>query len=716
MAEKQIPKNLPDGSPPNFEIVNQFKGYRNREDPTNLLAGILVHGSINVLTNLADRLSVRKGYTLFGQTYTDTIGVRGAYDLLDSPTSIPERHLKTWDVNIQALWRGYDDTADPEWITIWDTANFAYWNFSNFWDGDTLDQYIVGVNGDDELWVWNTAIAGFASATANTITKQGVTTWAEEGFDAAVAFTGMVDFDASPNPIGATITGSGFVTAGFKQGQTIVVTGTVSNNGTYVIATVTATTILIVASQNFTNEAGINATITFKPMVTINGTDYSYTGGTGTTTLTGVTPNPATPGYAVGTMVFQTPHTYDVSMFYGMTLPTLNTVAVSASQIYLGSEDANQVFWSKTNSLFDYTMNATVRLAGDGGSVMLDSSAKALLEQDGNVYISSGKNQWSKIIFTQSNIDVAGIPITTEIATLSKIKTSQLNGAISQGAAIAVKNNFAYLGFSKKCLLLGKTQFQQAVQTSFFNNDVATDLSYPVLYDFQDFDYTDASIFYDAKDEYILVSFPRDGRVMIYNQSGTDENQYWESPQLLTVGRFATIDGETYFHDYSSPTTYKLFDGYNDNGGAILARAQFSFMSYGKRANKKKAGGMWAEGYIRSNTKLYMTSKFEQVGCGESVTKIIDGASNKIVCIGSGGLNPIGRWGQGQQGIGSVTPLMVGSQDLPPAFQVQKTHAVQNFLKQQFIFESNGIDQAWELVAFGSMVTLSDKLNVEITE
>lgn len=785
----------------NFNIVSAFLGYRNREDITNLDPGTLVHGSVNVLTNLASRIQVRPGYTLFGQRYADQYAVLGSYDLLDVPSTIPERHLKTWNTNIDVLWRGFDDSASPVWNTIFNTATNPRWNFCNFWNGNTLQQYIIGVNGTDTLWAWNTGLAGFLSssnATGVVAEVNPVPTNGGSGYDigdilnittggtgATVRVTSIGSNAiatisiATPHPgvgysVGDIITPnkSGFGTGGTIKVTTVdsegVVTGisvntsgtgyatgryaTIGGTGsdlqididsvtgsgdiTGIIEVTGGTGYSTGAGKSTSGGTGTGATIEIQVVgdntltkqgttswaqegfdnvgsITLNGVTYSYTGGTDGLTLVGLS---AVPAATVGDMIYQTPNTYPINTFSGFILPTVSVCASSASQLYLGSAESNVVCFSVLNDFTNYTFSATGRLANEGGRVNFDGTLKGLIEQDGDVYGSAGKSEWGKIVFQQTAITIDGQAVTTESVNIEKIKTWELSGAISQAGMIAVKNNFAYLSFSQKCLLLGKTQFQDAIQTSFYDNDVATDLSFPVLYDFQDFDYTDASIFYDAKEEYVLCNFPKNGTTMIYNQSGTSENQYWEAPQNLPISRYSIIDGELYGHGYFTPMTYKMFDGTNDDGGAILARAVFSYQMYGKRANMKHTQAMWAEGYIQANTTLYQTTKFEQSGCGISFTKIIDGTDSKIVCLGTADLNPMGRWGQGQKGQGSTEGPATGSQNLPPAFAVSKTHVPTDFLKQQFIFESNGIDQSWQLVAFGALVTISDKLDASITE
>ncbi len=67
--------------------------------------------------------------------------------------------------------------------------------------------------------------------------------------------------DSNPDTI--TDSGSGFLTAGFKSGDSITVSGSTSNNSTFTIATVIAGTITLVSGDNLTAEtAGASVTIT----------------------------------------------------------------------------------------------------------------------------------------------------------------------------------------------------------------------------------------------------------------------------------------------------------------------------------------------------------------------------------------------------------------------------------------------------------------------
>src|ERR1035437_7793466 len=96
--------------------------------------------------------------------------------------------------------------------------------------------------------------------------------------------------------------GTGFFAAGLQLGQTIVISGTSSNNGSYVVAGITDNVITIANGQTFTSETDGSTTITVTPSFLLNGVTYTYTGGLATTTLTGVS---GTPTGTLGDMIAQ---------------------------------------------------------------------------------------------------------------------------------------------------------------------------------------------------------------------------------------------------------------------------------------------------------------------------------------------------------------------------------------------------------------------------
>ena len=180
-----------------FNLVSDFKfGYRNREDITNLPAGVLVKGSQNVLTNVSDRIMSRKGYTLDGQSSTNQGGFPSAFDWLRHTGD--ERHLRCGmmttgsDGVLQVRFvaeegdsfNGTTFTAGQVyWITIKSGMTSVDLNFAEFWDFNTEKKgFLLWVDGTSNIYEWSGGIATILSSTANTITKTGTKSWAEEGF------------------------------------------------------------------------------------------------------------------------------------------------------------------------------------------------------------------------------------------------------------------------------------------------------------------------------------------------------------------------------------------------------------------------------------------------------------------------------------------------------------------------------------------------------
>jgi hypothetical protein len=79
-------------------------------------------------------------------------------------------------------------------------------------------------------------------------------------FSAHITGTGIAFVDSDPDTI--TDSGNGFVTAGFTDGMTIIVEGTVSNDGIYLVDTVAAGTLTLTTAMSLTGEvAGTSFTI-----------------------------------------------------------------------------------------------------------------------------------------------------------------------------------------------------------------------------------------------------------------------------------------------------------------------------------------------------------------------------------------------------------------------------------------------------------------------
>lgn len=603
-----------------FEIVNEFNlGYRNREDITNLPPGVLVVGSQNVLTNVSDRIQIRKGFTLDGQASTNEGGFPSSYDW--NMHTGDERNLRcgaNTTVSNGVLQSRYVASAGDYYNGTTFTDGQVYWidllssltsvnlNFCEFWDTTNVQGKLLWVDGSSNIYSWSGGTTTLASSTVNTITKTG-NSWAQEGF---------------------TPTGK----------------------------------------------------------VKINGIEYTYTGGSGTTTLTGVTPDPT--AEPVNSVIFQTVVTTANSTMTSIPATFANSLISNLNnQIYVGSSVDNTIYVSKINTFTDYSFS-TPRTVGQGASWTLDAPPVAFVPQENKMYITAGTGYWYENTITLSS------DLVNEILQFERLKTGSQQAAQSQAMVSKTKNDVMFVSNEPTLDTLGRVQ--QVVLTP-----QTTNMSDSIKLDFDSYDFTDASVGYFQY--FIYVCIPRNNVVRMYNMV----KGYWEAPQILPIGRIAVIGGELYGHGYGVSETYKLFNGYNDNGKSMEAIALFSFMNSGTRTALKNFNEYYSEGYISSNTTLTLGVTYDYGGCATNTSYDIIGSNGQVVCIGSADDDAsLGKISFGSRSLGGAS-VFTESSSLPPKFRWIQTFPRVDYFEYQPYFSSVGIDQRWEVLAFGGSVELS---------
>lgn len=152
-----------------YSIQSIFKyGYRNKEDISNLPPETLVVGSQNVLTNAAELVGIRQGYTLDGAAGNqNNYGIDSAYDFLTRNGAL--QNMRKWGGNMEV--RYYNpNTKAVSWINILSTLNPAnVVNFTNFWDQNTEQKmFCLFVNGNNNIYEWTGAVGSVASVSTAT--------------------------------------------------------------------------------------------------------------------------------------------------------------------------------------------------------------------------------------------------------------------------------------------------------------------------------------------------------------------------------------------------------------------------------------------------------------------------------------------------------------------------------------------------------------------
>jgi len=590
-----------------YKLLSQFGGYFTKLDKTNIKEDkiYLVSPSQNVLVNDGEKVATRGGYTLLGAANTATTGIESSYVWVTS--SGDEIPLRGYDDELEFYVGTVDSIAFNAWYRLkasWSAVDFQ---FAPWWDTTPNFDLLLFVVGDDNIYDWTGAITTLKSATANTITKNGTTTWAQERFS----------------------------TAGTRK-------------------------------------------------VIINGTEYTYTGGENTTTLTGVTPDPS--AEAANSLVYQTVRT-------NADQPAANAVndviAVLENHVFLGNLALKEVSVSANDDFTDYTFS-TPRVPGEGELLVLDSPTVGFISQEREMWITAGKDDWYVTQFEQ--LDVGST--LTETLKVRKLKTGPQQAAISQNLITKIKTGVVYVSNELSLDVLANIE-----------NPVAVPLSDPIKPDFDDETFAGGhAIFYKGS---IYVSAPANSKAFIYDVI----RKYWQPPQVLPVNFFFIYGGDLYGHSANNPETYKLFDGTNDNAKSFKATAAFSYRSYGPRFAYKNIDEWATEGYTSSNTELILTLNFDYGGFTQSLQKTISGRDERILFEslegGSLGVSPLGDASLGD----SESEMSVLSK-----FKVIHTFPKQDFFEIQAIYETDDVDRQWQILAFGGNAEFSKNMPITIKQ
>ncbi len=448
--------------------------------------------------------------------------------------------------------------------------------------------------------------------------------------------------------------------------------------------------------------------------VVINGVTYTATGGWGTTTLTGVTPDPTGAGVA-GDVIHQAVETVPNS-----SIPNLDDtfendlIEVFNDQLYLGSLISNVIPVSEVGDYRDFTFTFP-RLSGNGIQLIANAPPKAFIIQEDLMYVSAGINQWYTISIDTVSTDVSdivGLVVVNVITpTLHRLKTAGLQGAQSQAFVNKNKNDVIYVSFEPIVNSLGRVE-------NILVTPQISDLSFPIVNDMNSYNFTDGCIVFWQN--FIIVAVPKENLIRLYNMTKDTSTQnptndpihYWEAPLTMPLSRFSIIDGELYGHSYLVSETYKLFEGYNFNGQPIPAAAIFAYQQFGVRPQNKSENEFYIEGYISPNTTLDVTINYDLDGTSGQYNGTIDGTDTQIVQT-TGGLNSLGKESLGKNPIGGDLEI-----DITPTnkFRVIKTFPRTPYYEASPGFSSIGVDYIWSLIAFGPAQMPTSEGNNPITQ
>lgn len=621
-----------------FGLTTLFRSYVSKPEITALDPSFLVKGSRNVLIDYAQRVISRNGYSLYNQTNTGKGGIKGSYE---------------WETSTGAEFslRSYDGTLEFDWNGTYNTLltglRSPYIEFAKVLDYAEQQDVLLFVLGESAVRRWSGGVSKVRSSTGVTLTKQGVVT-------ALITISFVAGDGVFVNP---TILDSAndFVAAGFAAGDIINVTGSISNNGVFTVASVAAGVLTLIMSNVLVNEAAGSAVTIYNQTgptwksarffssisprsITYQGVSYAYTGGEGTDTLTGLV---AFPAVTAGDVVWQTPDSYALPSAITSPFPNFfpNLIGVQLNMVTLASTTSSMTFGSSGSDYTNFALTSP-RAAGDPYQQPLTSGPATCIvpvDTDSNVLnvintlvFGSGIDAFDQIDFHMSQDNAQ------ELLRIIRYKTAKGRGLISKSAICPITDNTIYISREPALDFLSQPNLE--------HNEKGKPLSDPIKNDFDAYDFTDAHVIYFKRSIYITI--PSEGFVLIYDMM----RNLWQPPQTIAVGRFAIIEDELYGHSSITNETYKLFVGTDDNGVFINQVARFAYNNGGDRSRLKNMSEFWSDGYITANGELTMNSYYNFNGTSGIKTMTILGSDTEVTT--SLDATPFGNEGMGDVGFG----------------------------------------------------------------
>lgn len=600
-----------------YQLTEETIGYVTAEDATNTDQRNLTAGSKNVIIDQQRKVRTRYGNTRLGAADTTIAPIRSAVTWGTSTDT--ELMLRSYDDELEVYLGTVDGVSIDAHKRIMDgLSTTEIVRFSPVFDDDEGIDLLMFVQGDDKLYEWSGAVTTLASATTNTLTKNGTETWAEARF--------------------------------YANGNKVVI---------------------------------------------INGTEYTYTGGETTTTLTGVTPDPS--GEAANSVVTQKVVTHDNTPADGRNNHTIFTYE---NHVCVGSKEDNLVYLSNNDNHTSFAQSSP-RVPGEGALLTLDSPAVGYGVLSDRLIIFAGQNS----IFSGEFFEIVVGSTKTETIKVKKYQAGALQGAKNFETIVPVGDTIVYLSNEPAVRELRSLEQIQG------GGDPRT-LSNPIKPDFDAEDWTNAcAVWY--KNAYHL-SAPANGRVYIleYREDADGRlRRFWQAPQTMFIRPFSPFNGILYGHSASVPETYYLFnpDAFSDimstdDKAAIPCVAKYAYRNFGSRANLKNFDEYFVEGEISPATTLSTTINYDFGGATQTLQKDIDGGDFNLLeeTLENASL---GGAPLGQNPLGGAVNAPADTAKFRAIIELAK----EDFFEIQAVFETDDVDKYWSILAHGPSVRLSPR-------
>lgn len=463
--------------------------------------------------------------------------------------------------------------------------------------------------------------------------------------------------------------------------------------GVCIVDSVTGTTITKTGTETF-GQARFFASAN-KILVNVRtGTEYTYTGGETTTTLTGIAD---TTGIIAGDVLIQ-------KVITNTNSPAANrnnhTIYTFENQLCVASDEDEQVYISKNTSYTDFSYSSP-RLPGEGALLTLDDAAHAFGELEEKLIVFAGKSS----IYQVNTREITVGTTLTEVLDVTKFQTGLNESAQSQEVVAQINSTIVYLTFEPAVRELFSTSELQG-------GGKPRTLSNPIKPDMDAETWTDA-VAIKYKNAYWL-SAPENGHVYIleYREDADGKlRRFWQAPQTMFIGAWVTLENELYGHSSAVPETYKIMDSEafsdvnsEDEKVAYKCVAKFAYRNGGERARLKNFDEYFIEGEISPSTDLTHTLYYDFGGNTRSIETTIEGDNLDILEETLANV-ALGQQPLGQNPLGGAVSAPEGSAKFRAIIEIAK----EDFFEMQEIFETDDKDKYWSVIARGQNTQMSNR-------
>ena len=442
--------------------------------------------------------------------------------------------------------------------------------------------------------------------------------------------------------------------------------------------------------------------------VTVNGIDYTYTGGTNTSTLTGTADaSGLTAGLGFAKVI--TTSNSPASTF------KTNFIEVINNQLYCLSSTSQLIYISSQTDFTNFTEPGT-RAAGDPKIARIDSIPNGIAIRQGKAHIFAGTSDLYIVSFS----DITGGTSLVNQIVVDKKPLAGLQSCLGHNFIDAIGDTIIYLSQDQQLRTYGDYR-------SIFAPVFPT-LSFAIFDELAEEDFTGGQL--KAIGEFIYIIAPLSGKTYLHQTrqsvdalGDVSSERLWHPYQQWGISRVCEISGVEHGASNANPQIYQLWDTnqwYDDSpdlssDGVTYQQLPYeckmslSYNNHGRRQGMISFDKAFYEGYITNGTTLNTNINYEYQGFEDKIDLVISSPSDQAFLMTGDSAPSIGDASMGDNPIGDGLSVSSNDQDKLPKFKTILQPGQTNCSEYQIEVYSEDASSRWEIICIGTNATLSEE-------